>query len=92
MLLVKAITYSLAQRSGPRDSHRMGTVHKFQRPPKNKGQIRCLKPAEPPGGPKRKWRWEFIHSLLVLVGLAAAIALVTHLIAPEKSEAATFIL
>lgn len=53
----------------------MGTVHKFRRPPKNKGQFRGQAPKRPPPRPlKRKW-WLNPNLLAVcLLALAAAIA------------------
>jgi len=70
----------------------MGSVHKFRRPPKNKGQFRGWRPPEPPRGPKRKKprrSWGMLHSLLVLIGFALLIALGMETINSEQGETFT---
>ncbi|MEJ5979418.1 hypothetical protein WG901_22385 [Novosphingobium sp. PS1R-30] len=53
----------------------MGTVHKFKRPPKNRGQFRGQTgaqtggprpPRDPRGGGRRWWQWKWLPPLAVL--------------------------
>jgi endonuclease YncB( thermonuclease family) len=46
----------------------MGTVHKFRRPPRNRGQFRGWKPPKPPRSPRNGWGVNQI--LLAALGLS----------------------
>ncbi len=55
----------------------MGTVHKFQKPPKNQGQFKGYRPGSPGGGkpPRGGGFWQRLRpwqrSLIAWVGLVA---------------------
>lgn len=51
----------------------MGTVHKFRRPPKNRGQFRGWKPPKPPRSPRNGWGP--VQFLLVALGLSIGVLL-----------------
>lgn len=59
----------------------MGTVHKFKRPPKNRGQFQGYNP-KPPRDPrgggrgKRWWQWKWLPPLAVLA-LAVGLGLLS---------------
>ena len=68
----------------------IGTVHKFGRPPSNRGQFRGYRPSPRPDGPKKPKRpWGVVHSLATLLGLSLALFAVTSMWTSSPADAAT---
>ena len=51
----------------------MGSVHKFRKPPKNRGQFRGTRPnpqSRRRHWPKRRWRWGYKQMMLLIMGIS----------------------
>lgn len=68
----------------------MGSVHKFRKRPKNKGQFRGGRPApflSPKRRAKRRWYWGYRQAMLVTIGLSAVGMLAASMLEPAASGA-----